>query len=257
MSVVRWVLIGAMSALTGCASLTSIQRAETLGLGRSEVGLAASGTGGVPTGGNGSAQVYPRFDLVGRTGVTDSVNLGGQFGTIIASSNGTTVLGLDVQAEAKTQLNDRNSPVAISLAPSVGAAFVAGGVTAQAFEFNASLPLLIGVKLGDHELIFGPRVINVLEVATGQGGGTVDLFGVGGSVGFAAQLTPNFNIIPEVAFNVPVVGNVNSVGTSQTTTNFSGFFLTFGVGFLYDWGGGGNAEFHPAHSDTMNPSSLF
>jgi hypothetical protein len=256
MSVVRWVLVGAFCALTGCVSLSGIERAETLGLGRSEIAFSGAATGGVPTGGNGGAQFYPRFDLAARTGVADNVNLGGQFGTIIANSNGTNVLGLDVQVGLKAMLTDRNAPFVISLAPSTGAAFVAGGVTAQAFEWNATLPLLMGVRLGPHELVFGPRLANVLEVATGNGGGTVEIFGIGGSLGFAAQLTPNFGIMPEVAFNVPVTGQINAGSLGSGSLTFNGFFLTFGVGLLFDWGSSGH-DFEPAHTDQPNPSNLF
>jgi hypothetical protein len=114
----------------------------------------------------------------------------------------------------------------------------------------------MGLRLGPHELVFGPRLVNVLWVATGQGGGTVEIFGIGGSVGFAAQLTPGFCLLPEVAFNVPLTGQVSSsVGGGSVT--FNGFGLTFGVGALFDWGGGGPQDFHPANTDSANPSNLF
>src|SRR5262249_61373133 len=62
--------------------------------------------------------------------------------------------------------------------------------------FGGTLPLLVGVALGRHELVFGPRIADY--VWTGYGQNTVNAFYWGGNLGFAAMVRRSFELCPEI-----------------------------------------------------------
>jgi hypothetical protein len=97
------------------------------------------------------------------------------------------------------------------------------------------LPLLFGIDFGGHELVIGPRLIDQVLFGTfGNSGGssgstTANIFYAGGSIGFAARVSPGVRIVPEVAVGVPAYATVADVGSSA----LNALIIQGGVGFLF------------------------
>src|SRR4051794_21971765 len=99
-------------SLSGCSSITSLQRARALGSGHFELGLDP---GVVVTSGNvalhesGLAPVAPRADVVARFGVSDRLDLGVRAGTSGA------------ELQSKVELTRPGAgPLHLAVAPSAG-----------------------------------------------------------------------------------------------------------------------------------------
>jgi prepilin-type processing-associated H-X9-DG protein len=118
--------------------------------------------------------------------------------------------------------------VNVSINPS--ATFITTGIVDS---LSFALPVLIGIDFSGHELIIGPRLIDQLffnGVATGVGGGPVNVLYAGGSVGIALRISSSFRMLPEVAIAVPVYGT--APGGAASTTLGGGLIFQVGVGFL-------------------------
>lgn len=207
----------ALLAGAGCASIGSVQTADTLGKDNLEVSfepgmqaLVADPTV-VP---QGAAQYYPHVDLAVRYGVTDRIDLGGRVGFSF------------VEFQSKFLLTDpHNGWLAMSLAPALGGLWsdgsrglstpVGSATLSKGGIVNLALPLLVGIKLGRHELTLGPRLQNnLIFFNNAQGDGVVYILGAGGSVGFSISLFEYVRLMPEVSV-VPTL--YNSAGASPAT----------------------------------------
>lgn len=214
------VAVGAMSV--GCISIGSNTRAESMGKGNVEGGVEPGAlisrpldtrTGIAPTN-------LPSVNGFIRFGLSDRIDLGFKLGTQLAEIN------------TKFMLTSPDSRLlVVSLAPSVNG-FGAGltdGVSTIGFGFvNIAVPVLVGFKLGAHELTLGPRLNNFLlfgQAASGSSStsGVGYAMVPGMSLGFAARITEHFEMMPEVAIAVPVFssasassGGVNSGATAVT-----------------------------------------
>lgn len=183
---VRWAFL---LVLNGCASVSILQSAETVGRGRWEVAAEVSSQAQV---GTDSLSLYPMGGIAGRYGVTDAFDVGARIGP-----SGT-------ELNAKVMLTPRTGGAIVSIAPLVAGTFwIPGGVrlgTAQ-----AAIPVLIGIPLSPRlELILAPRVHDSLFfLEAGQAGATVNTFFAGLAVGVAVQLG-RFKIIPDVGFLAPL-----------------------------------------------------
>lgn len=205
----------------GCASVGNVQRADTLGKGNYQVGLEP----GVQfVSAAGSTIPYPHLDASFRFGVSEGVDLGVRAGWSF------------LEAQGKFLLTKPGAPgVIASLAPTVGGIFLgAGGASAGLLHF--ALPGLIGIPVGQHELVLGPRLQGYYAFAgaagAGNAGGLVLL--PGATVGFAFQVTETVALMPEVGLVVPVLGAVGATGvpTSTTTAAFGGVLGQVKLGIL-------------------------
>ena len=103
---------------------------------------------------------------------------------------------------------------------------------------NFHLPLLLGIGIGEggSELVLGARVIDTLLFLGADGdGGSINIVSVGGTLGFCLSLG-RFKLFPEVSIAKPVVGTVDSLGDSDSSSSklFGGSLIyQFGVGFLF------------------------
>lgn len=204
----------------GCATFGTFQRAETLGKG----GIAGAAEASVwGLGGEELDTTLPHVAVALRYGVTDQLDIGGRVG-----SNGGEV-------NAKVQLNAPGSAVPISLAPSLGGfAMAAEGTTIGLAAVQ--LPLLIGVPVGEHQLVLGPRLHDwTLFGGVDGGGGSVSLLSVGTSVGFAAQVSPGLVILPEVTVLAPYAAIGAAGGQTETAYVDEATVVMYqaGVGFVF------------------------
>jgi hypothetical protein len=224
MTIRSLLMVLALTLNVGCASMSSMQTADTLGKGRVQ-GAVEVGVQGLTASANGSSAgiFYPHIDGAVRFGVSDSIDLGLRAGFSFLELQGKFLL---------TTPGDPN--LAISVAPSIGGIFLGGGTsgpTSSVALLNIALPVLIGFKFnGGHELVLGPRLQDWLVFAGGAGAG--NLFGAGASVGFAWRLTDGFALMPELSAVLPFLGSAVA-GTSSGTGVTSGIAIyQFKLGFL-------------------------
>jgi hypothetical protein len=217
----------------GCISVGTMQRAETLGAGRTQFGLEPALWGVASSAGH---IVLPTIGGAIRYGVLDNLDIGGR------------VSLAGVEADAKVLLTPRGS-VMVSLAPSIGGLAIGGAASGTTGSttvgyINAQLPVLVGIPLGGHELILGPKLVDYTlfggaSVKGGSGSAAINILSAGASIGFAARINPSFQLLPEIAFAYPIYGSGTasaSNGASSTTSsalNGNGAVFQVGLGFLF------------------------
>lgn len=236
-------LMGLLGALNGCASFSTFGLARTLNQGAVQGWVApgagggsasttvANGTGGTTS--QSATLAYPLLEGGVRFGVTDNVELGGKLG----------FNGLTVESKfALVRSPSMDSGVNLSLAPAVG--FIAYGASSGSGANSSSaffgalsfhLPVLIGIDFGGHELVLGPRIVDQVLFGAGSSGSassssTINIFYVGGSVGFAIRASSGVRILPEIAIGVPTV-STGDVGSSAKA--FNALLFQGGVAFLF------------------------
>lgn len=221
------ILLVFMYVTTGCAT-SSVQTARTNGEGNFQFGVEPGVIGALATGGGATAGgVFPAFNIAGRYGISDSVDIGARIGSV----------GYEIQTKFMFTDPADLSSTAISLAPAFtaigyggGGAGVGGGV----FFAVARVPLLVGIPVGDSEFVVAPRVSPAF-FAGGAGGESAGGFflSAGGSAGFAARLGDKFWLMPEAGIDVPVVAGAVTSGGSGAGAGFGGFIFNATVGLLF------------------------
>lgn len=216
---------------TGCASISHVQTADTLGAGKFQFALEpGAGGAAVLTNVEGAEDgvYYPHVDLAVRYGVTDTVDLGVRFGSSLVELQGKFLL---------SRLDDTGK--AISLAPAL-MGYSASSQGDRVSYVNVAVPVLIGLKTtGGSELVLGPRVVGTRVSLSSSDGteGNFNVLSVGASVGYALRVGEGFRLLPEVGFTVPVVGAVDTNETdSDVVSGFGGGFVQFKLGFLFGQG---------------------
>lgn len=220
----RTFFVLAVAALSGCASISNVQMADTLGKGNFQFGLEPGMLGAQSTrpGALASESAYfPHVDVSARFGVSEGVDLGFRTGLSL------------IEFQGKFLFTKPGDPhLAVSLAPTVGGLVVGAG-SAAAGLINIGIPVLIGIKTaGGSELVLGPRLQNLLAFGTVGSGSGGALYGLaaGGSVGFAWRLSDNFALLPELSAVFPVLGG--SAFASQFTSGSSVASANSGVAIL-------------------------
>ena len=103
--------------------------------------------------------------------------------------------------------------VAVSLAPHLAGQlrFVSTvspdstpGVEVAGLLVNGGLPLLVGVRLGPHQLVLGPRVHVLASVPSSATEPASRRFATGGSIGVSLRISRAVAVMPEVALLVPL-----------------------------------------------------
>lgn len=213
----RRLLVLAILGLSACMT-TPVQRVESLGKGNWQVGIEP---GAFTLAGGGTAATLPAFNVSGRYGVTDKFDFGARIG-----SSAYEIL-------TKAQLTEDDAPTLISIAPH-GTFIGFGGGGGGAAYLRATVPVMFGIPVGEHQLVLSPAV-QTFFFAGGGGGGSAGGVGLtaGGNVGFNAQLNPGFALHPEVGIQLPVAGAVGATGAgSSSATGGQGAFVTVTVGVL-------------------------
>lgn len=207
-------LLCAALAVTGCASISNLQMADTLGRGGFQVGIepgvwAATSTNPATSTSTSNAAWLPHVDVSARFGVSEGVDLGLRAGMSF----------LELQSKFLfTKPGDKH--LAVSIAPTIGGLVLGGSSNTSSSIggiLNIGLPVLIGIKTSNgSEFVIGPRLQSMVLFAGATTGGAVVGLGAGSSVGFAWRLSDNFGLMPEVSVVVPLVGA--AAFSSQITT---------------------------------------
>lgn len=214
-----------VASAAGCLSMGTVQTADTLGKRNFQISAEVGPYGFItPQSGTSNPGVLPDFDVAFRYGLTDRFDIGARAG------------GSLLELQTKFLLtNPQNELLAMSLAPTLGGAVLdskepAG--TVRFTYFNLALPLLIGIKhFNGNELVFGPRINNMLVARSDIGGGY--LFGVGASIGYAFAIGKILKILPEFAFNVPIAVTASTSSGSGAGTGYGGVIYQFKIGLMF------------------------
>lgn len=216
-----WVVLSL--AWSGCASLSSFQSARTLGHGHWEASgaLGVQGAAGRDVG-DGPTARWPLFELAGRYGLTDWLDVGGT----------ASLTSLRASAKARLYASDR---FALSVAPEVGGVIFKQGEE-HVGQFTATLPLLAGWQLTDtFEAVVGPRLLYLRAFpASDASPEDRELFGAGTSVGAVIRISSWVRLVPEVAALVPFGVHRYRFGERALPEvgGTQGLFLQAGVGVL-------------------------
>ena len=223
---------------SGCASISQVQTADTLGAGKFQVGLepgvryvSASATSSDGTTTASASGYIPQFDVALRYGVTDHLDLGARLGTSL------------VELQGKYLFTDPANPtLAVSLAPALSG-ITAGAGGASGGYVSLGLPVLIGFKTsGGSEFVLGPRLDGVRVFGSSDDGtsASYNTLSGGASVGYALRVSEGFRLMPEVAVSVPLLGaaTATSGGSTDSASGVLGGSPTFQVrlGFLFGQG---------------------
>jgi hypothetical protein len=219
----RGWMVGVALAASGCIAGTSVQTAHPIGKGNIQVGVEPGIYGASANGSDGTV-VLPAMNVAIRYGVTDRLDIGGRLGTGLYELTG------------KYQVNDPAAETPIAIAPSTSF-FAFGTGTAGAGYWDFRMPVLFGFPAGRHELVVGPRVHNML-IAGGDRGlsGAANFTMLGGQAGFALRLGDNFQLLPEVSVEYPVLAIAGSYTDGASATDQlnvgDGTAFSFTLGFL-------------------------
>ncbi len=205
--------------LGGCASISSVQTADTLGTGRLQVAVEPGVWGGTSSQGT---RLLPHVDAAVRYGVTEKVDVGVRAGSSF------------LELGAKFLVTQPGDPrLAVSLAPAVGGMIGplsdgTGGPSRLGGFLNLALPVLVGFKTaGGSEFVLGPRAHGLFTF-----GSTPSMaLGVGMSVGFMWRLGERVGLMPEVSVVAPVASNHEKVGLVGLDP--FGAFVQLKVGVLF------------------------
>lgn len=214
---VQWIcgLLFAFGA-TGC-SMGMVQTAQTVGKGGYEVSIDPGFAGIINNG-----TIGPAVNAAYRYGVTDRFDLGFRLGTSIA------------EVQTKFLFTEpSNETIAISLAPAAGLLLGLGG---PIYGANFPLPLLIGVKMGPHELTLGPRLqANTYFITDGASSAAPFALSAGLSVGIAVQASATFRLLPELSISTPFfIGGKHAISADEYyATKVGVVSYSFNLGFQF------------------------
>lgn len=197
----------------GCASLSQVQTADTLGRKNFQVAVEA----GLQRSASPYLPYYPHFDAAFRLGLTDTVDVG-----VRAGSSG-------LEFQGKFLLTTPGEPrVAISLAPTVAGGLLPGAASTLVV-LNAAAPLLIGIKQDNgNELVFGPRLQTRFMLAPSRAASLE----AGLSVGYSIRIGERFAVLPELAASLPLAQTAGASALLGTPSPFAPDGLSFGNHFM-------------------------
>ncbi|MCC6335877.1 MAG: hypothetical protein IT380_18040 [Myxococcales bacterium] len=250
----------AACGLCGCASISNVQTADTLGKGNIQVGIEPGLWGAA---GQGGAAFLPHVDASVRYGVAERVDLGVRGGSSF------------LEFQSKFLLTTPGDPnFALSIAPTIGGVILfgvgstsGGSASGGGGILNIGLPVLFGIKTsGGSEFVIGPRVQNLVffggsGVNTSSGSGSGYLLGLGGSLGFFWRIADNFGLLPEVSAVYPVLGAASNVAGGLQGAGAGGALMQFKLGVIIGGGrkpGQGNPDLReaPPSPPPMPPSDV-
>lgn len=201
----------------GCASITSGQRAETLGKGRYELGVETSYQATLE---RDTVLGFPLMAVAGRVGVSERLDLGGRLSS--AGAGVSAKLGLL-----------RGDALSLSLAPSVD--WVRARDQGIGFDtVESALPLLGSLRLRPGlELLAAPRLHSSYLRVSWNEPTTVHTLGVGASAGVALRVARLW-IVPELGLLWPFLVTGHPADEMGGTTTRTGRVITqLSVAFLF------------------------
>ncbi len=220
-AVVVFALVG-----SGC-SMATLGSARPIDSGESQFVLAPSFN---RIGLSRSDRKGPQFEIGGRYGVTDDVDIGARLWLPLPGYTIDSRIALKKSASADSGLD-------ISLNPGLMYIYAPGGdANDTALHFTTlQVAALFGIHLpGGRQVVVGPKVIDIISTDTSVSlGSTFNMVIVGSSLGYVWPVTRNLTIVPEIAAGVAVMGSVAEFGNDIGN---NGNVLQFSLGFLF----GGN-----------------
>lgn len=190
--------LGALACATGCGSQLGLGRARTLDAGktRGSVGLELDALS--PHSSDQQSPILPWvLTRVGvHHGVTDRVEVGGRFWAFALPNSLVTVGGAVDGKIALVRAERPSDRINVSLG--LSASYHQPRYGGNAYHvFSGTTPLLVGIRVGPHELVLSPRVAEYVWTSYGQN--TATAFYFGGGIGIAMQVDRRFELMPEVA----------------------------------------------------------
>lgn len=217
------VLAPALALFAGCPSFTTMGTARTIEKGKGQFYVAVGGISlqsfETNTAGETKSIGLPSFELGGRYGVADGVEVGGKVFPVGAELNAKFAL---IRPETPAGLNLSVAPAA-SIYP-----FTNGDNTVMLAWLH--LPVLFGVNFGGSELVITPRLSDLI---LSDGSNSINTVFAGGSVGMAFKVSDGFRILPEISIAAPVWYAVTAGGTSSSDRiDPRGAIVQGNIGFL-------------------------
>ncbi|MDY7231129.1 hypothetical protein [Hyalangium rubrum] len=235
---------------TACVGVTNTLTADTVGKGKTQVAIAPSYVRGMGEG-MGEAGFLVGAQAQVLHGVSNTSDVGARLTYQRAFLNDdfdstgadSTVAGYGAEFLSRFQIS-RSNKLILSVAPSVGynrlsASASQGNVSVSSGinAFQAKLPLLVGVPVGEHQFVASLSVSDAIFLSGSDELGNTNTINAGATVGFAARIPgTSVRIIPEVGMLYPLVGSIPGEGSSFNESG--GFYLQFGLGVMFGGGGG-------------------
>jgi hypothetical protein len=207
--------------LLACATVGTMQTADTVGRGRTQVGVEpAAWSAGV----EGVGITLPYGGISARYGIHEHVDLGLRLGT-----GGTELMG-------KWQLV-KAPAFSLAVQGSVGGYGFGIGGTDLGFVVAQAGPIA-GFNLGPHQIVVGPKVHDWSAFGeVGKISANGHVLSLGTSVGVAFRLGPRVRILPEGAWVAPVwMGGDTSFTEGASGPGMGGVLSQYSLAFLFDLG---------------------
>jgi len=223
--------VPALALLAGCPSFSTMGTARTIPKGETAFHVGVGGQqlrNWESSSSSGTESLtFPAFEIGVSHAVSDSVEVGGK------------IWFLGAEINSKFQLLRSSTPgsgIDLALAPALSFYPLSGendaGQTTSGGLAFVHLPLLIGVNVGESQLVLGPRISNTF--LWGSAGGTSEsasIFWLGGSLGFAWKLGDTFRILPEIAVAYPVGATSGTKATLDLA--FEGAIIQAQLGLIF------------------------
>lgn len=178
--------------MVGCSSFTTYRTARPVPKGRTQTLVAPQMSGAGPR--ETQKAPFPELAVSVRHGLTHKLELGG---TLTVLPLGQAMRELGVEATAKRHvLASAGGRWDVAVAGGLGyRTFASSGAL---FEMvHASIPLIVGVNLGDDQIVIAPTLAWQRWYATGAH--PVDIPSFGASLGYRWQISPRFALLPEIS----------------------------------------------------------
>ncbi len=174
--------------LSACATVGSMQTASTLGPGKIQL-TVEPGALAMSSFQENEAIAVPAFNTGIRVGVHERLDLGLRVG----------VVGIEFSPKLLLMEPTSEDGVMVAIAPAASIARFGMYGEYQRWS-NVQLPVLVGVPLGPHEVVIGPRVVRLNIFAHFDDyDDDLTLYTGGSSLGLALRLGSRFTLMPEVS----------------------------------------------------------
>ncbi len=213
---------------TGC-SIATLGSARTIDPGTTQVWLAPAL---VRVSRGSKPYVGPQFELGGRYGVTQNLDVGARLWLPLPG------YALDARIGLRRA---RGAGLDLAIQPGAAYLYIPGGSgnDAPMHLATAYLPLLAGWHFASgHQAVLGVKLIDLVAIDTSTYGQTAQLLTGAVTLGGLLQLTDNFAVAPEVGLGTLLMGSLTGFGADL---GFGGTTLQASLGFMF---GGRQARQH-------------
>jgi len=226
----RLAPLAALLLATGCATQSGFGRARALPENTGELGAIVQGS--LASVKLSPAEPVPLPWVQVGLGYHEGLGRGLEVGGRLWVSSLLSAKTFGLAADAKLQLDSVSGPEdRFDLA--VGASLAYQRDSLGGFPWHSAtltVPLLCGLNLGKHQLVFGPRAGAAF---TGSQGQNPLLIGYGGlSLAFAAQVSERLSFTPEL---VLLYSPISFNGTRDDPSRKGASLLELGLGLDYAW----------------------